>query len=207
MMTLRTKGVALALALALVAVTLPASPAAAQKPSCTSDTDYHERGWIALSHPGVTRDVRLSQTLYLRAFDAGLAPSTVGFVDLQSWTNGQDAYVAELPCRTDGTQDYCIERLDPIDDRSGLAGIPILERNDDDYRVAFYGHGPSYDFKGTEDPDAQDNADGCDIDAPTGSEFAVVYLASGTPAGVQADERLYGLYTEHFRFHLEGASV
>lgn len=206
MTTMKTRGVAVLLALALVAVTLPATPAAADHDTtlCEADEKHREQGWVGLSHPGVNQNVRVSQTLYLRMFNEPFAPATLAGVSLQNWVNGQDAYVIDLPCRTTGAEDYCIERLDPFEDRDGFIGIPLLQVDDQDYRVAFYGPGSDYALKGEQDPQAQDDKEPCNDPVPAGATFAVVYLSSGTVSGLQVDQQLYGPYTEHFDFGFTG---
>jgi len=212
MTSIKTRGVAALLALALVAVTVPLAPAAAQDSgspsdrggSCDADERTRERGWIGVSHPGVNQNIRVSQTLYLRLFDQGFAPSTVAGIPLDNWVNGQDAYVVELPCTTTGSETFCVERLDPIDDRNSFVGIPLLQPQDHDYRVAFYGPAIGYQEKGDIDVEAQDSLEDCDTFVPENAEFAVVYLASGTVSGIQIDDQLYGPYTEHFNFGFTG---
>lgn len=206
MTTITSRGLAVLLALALVALTLPAAPTAAN--DADEDCDAHggddERGWIAVSHPGTTQNLRASQTLYLQLYE-GLG---LGLPVEQSWTNGIDAYVIDMECIPTASHDFCVERLDPLDDRNGFVGIPILQTQDEDYRVAFYGSGPGFEQLGDHDVDALEEfdrgEDECPGDAPDGAQYAVVYLASGTVSGIQIDEQIFGPYTEHFRFHLVG---
>lgn len=215
MVSIKDRGVAVVLALAMVAVTVPVTPtASAGNLDDCEKADLHadDRGWVGVSHPLANQDVRASQTLYLRLFNQNTVDTLLGKTgdQAQRWTNGQDAYVVELPCQPDSTFDYCIERINIFDDRNDFVGFQFLEPNGD-FRVAFYGPGPTYDLKGDHDPTAQENvnvndddSDPCTGTVPAGSVYAVVYLASGAPAGVQIDDMLYGPYSEHFKFHLHG---
>ncbi|PSG96999.1 hypothetical protein BRD56_07940 [Thermoplasmatales archaeon SW_10_69_26] len=209
MTTITNRAVTALLALALVAVTLPATPAAADHDvgPCEKEMEFFDRGYVAASHPGVNQNIRASQTLYLQLFDQGFAPATIGGISLQDWTNGQDAYVVDLPCKTAAdVESFCIERLDPVEDRENFVGIPILQPRDHNYRVAFYGPGPAYDLKGDVDAgEGQESKDDCDTPVPGGATFAVVYLSSGTVSGIQIEDDLVGPYTEHFSFGMEGS--
>lgn len=209
MTTMTTRGVAILLALSMMAVTVPGTPAAADHVTsyCDADEKFTEKGWIGVSHPGVNQNIRVSQTLYLRLFNEGFAPSSIPGASLQHWTNGQDAYVIDLPCRTTGVESFCIERLNIVEDREGFTGVPIWDPGDHDYRVAFYGPGSDYDLKDNVNPEAQDAKDTCNEPVPAEATFAVVYLASGTVSGIQIDHHLHGPYTEHFDFGFTGTKA
>lgn len=167
-------------------------------------------GYVAISHPA-TQNTRASQALYYNVLDQD--PT------LQSWTNGQDAYVVHIEhlppgsnnadpegCQTDGQEWFCFEHQEPEADE----GFPLLAQQPDgtppDARVQFYSasQNPIGDVR---DPDPGRYEDTCDdqdlaLDVPSSAHYAVVYVRDGVAEGLQFDQHVWGPYTMHFSFEL-----
>lgn len=193
------------LAIAMVTSLVPLLPtgSAAGTPAATcqptGETQIHsEEGFVALSHP-MTSDARISQALFFHVFSE--RNPTVFGDGLRAWTNGQDAYVIDFDCKTDGQEWVCIEHEEP----APTEGFPILAQQPDgsppDVRLQFYTAAQTQigDEKNPE-PDRED--EDCIFDVPSAAQYAVVYLRDGVPEGVQFAEQLFGPYAMDFAFEM-----
>lgn len=197
------------LAIALVAVTVPFVPSGSadgtdqstcEKSGTTLIEDWD--GYVAITHPAIS-NVRVSEALYFFVFQDDF---TVLGSSLQQWMNGQDAYVAHFGCNTASNDDYCLER-DAVDEGEDF---PLLtfraDGQEPDIRVQFYG--PTLNTLANHDPDVPAKGEYCTFDdasndgAPGGAHYAVIYLDSGHPIGIQRADDAPGPYTEDFLFEL-----
>lgn len=168
MSTKRSRLLAVFVALAMAAMTLPLAPAASadqhHTQECVHDAEPHETGypyskeepfrksgWIMLAHSETNDSIRISQTLFLRVFNEGGLVGNIeqGTFNARMFSNGIDAYVIELPCQTSehpvfdddplvSHQTYCLERLDPNED-GYQGGVPLQNPPvPPDMRIAFY---------------------------------------------------------------------
>jgi hypothetical protein len=195
------------LAIALLGAAVPLVPATSAGSGGTCETGegssqiVNEEGYVAVSHPA-TPSTRASQAL---VFFAAEDEEVVLGINAERWSNGIDAYVVDFDCSTAGNEQYCIERQLPgIEDGFRiLAGQPDGEPAD--MRLRFYDS--TFDQVGDErDPDvpAVDASEDefCSPDVPAGAQYGVIYLRDGVPQGIQFDEQIWGVYTDHFRFSM-----
>lgn len=230
-MSVRYRAVASLLAIALMAATVPFVPTASAAQCQTGSNSsliLDEDGYVAIQQltsglPVLDRD-RVSQALYFHILQGDtraeqLLGDTLG-ISLRQWTNGQDAYVVDFGCETDGNEHYCIKRT--LETSESDDETPVFTRQFDetppDIHVAFYSGGLKHIEDDDPDVPADDedpygDGDGricvTDDDAVPGgqgelnAEYAVIYTEDGHPEGLQTADRLQGPYTESFFFELK----
>lgn len=205
----RPRWMAVALAVTMLTMGLSVVPSASAQRTCDAEWTPTEDGFVMLANPDEEPNRRVSRAMHHFVFQGGGDTNDLG----RLLTNGIDAYVFDLGCSAQLDSKLCIRRAATD---FGLAGegIELFEfrgqqETAPDIKIAFYDDDETHMAGENWNPDVPPLSSNLENDGdlvcadtsghlPEDARYAVVFITSGNPVGVQVDNLLYGPYTSHF---------